>query len=105
MEVEAYEYTPASISPCDMPFYDAVRSTLSELAPGCATVPQISAGMSDSRFWRKLGSVVYGCVPYSPETKIRSILPGVHGPNERVNTSSLEFGTRFLYRLIPRTLS
>jgi acetylornithine deacetylase/succinyl-diaminopimelate desuccinylase-like protein len=105
MEVDAYQYSAVSISPSNTPFYDAIHSTLAELAPGCMIVPQISTGMSDSRFWRKLGSIVYGCVPLSPETKLADISPGVHGPNERIDIPSLEFGTRFLCKLIPRVLS
>jgi acetylornithine deacetylase/succinyl-diaminopimelate desuccinylase-like protein len=105
MEVDAYQYSAVSISPSNTSFYYAIHSTLTELAPGCLTLPQISAGMSDSRFWRKLGSVVYGCVPLSPETKLADISPGVHGPNERIDIPSLKFGTEFLCNLTPRILS
>lgn len=105
MEVDAYHYSAVSISPSETSFYDAIRSTLTELAPRCITVPQISTGMSDSRFWRKLGSVVYGCVPLSPETNLADISPGVHGPDERIDIPSLEFGTKFLVTLAPRVLS
>ena len=105
MEVDAYQYSAVSISSPNTRFYLAIHSTLTELAPGCLTLPQISAGMSDSRFWRKLGSVVYGCVPLSPETKLADVSPGVHGPNERIDIPSLKFGTEFLCKLAPRMLS
>jgi acetylornithine deacetylase/succinyl-diaminopimelate desuccinylase-like protein len=104
VEVEAYKYSAVSVSPSQTPFYEAVASTLTELAPGSLVVSQISSGMSDSRFWRKLGSVVYGCVPMSPETRPADISPGVHGPNERIDTPSLEFGTKFLVTLVPKVL-
>jgi len=104
-QVGVYSYTPASISPANTPFYNAIRQTLTDLAPGCITLPQISTGMSDSRFWRKLGSMVYGCVPMSPETRLAEISPRVHASNERVNTTSLEFATKFLYELPHRVLS
>jgi acetylornithine deacetylase/succinyl-diaminopimelate desuccinylase-like protein len=105
VHVEAYHYSAVSISPSNSRFYDAIRSTLTELAPGYMILPQISSGMSDSRFWRKIGSIVYGCVPLSPETKPIDISPGVHGPNERIDIPSLEFGTEFLCTLAPRVLS
>jgi len=104
IEVDPYKYTAVSISPSNTPFYEAITSTLTELAPGSVTVPQISSGMSDSRFWRKLGSVVYGCVPLSPNTRASDISPGVHGPNERIDIPSLEFGTKFLISLAQRVL-
>lgn len=105
IKVEVYQYCPASISPSNTPFYEAIRSTLTGLSTKCAIVPQVSAGMSDSRFWRKLGSVVYGCVPMSPETKLADVARGVHAANERVDIPSLSFGTTFLCRLAPRVLN
>jgi acetylornithine deacetylase/succinyl-diaminopimelate desuccinylase-like protein len=105
VEVDAYHYTAVSISPSNTPFYDAVHSTITELVPGSITMPQISSGMSDSRFWRKLGSIVYGFVPMSPETKAADISPGVHGSNERVDIPSIEFATTFLTMLGPRVFS
>jgi len=105
VDVDAYQYSAVSTSPSNTSFYGAIHSAITELVPGSTTVPQISSGMSDSRFWRKLGSVVYGCVPLSPETKLGDISPGVHGPNERIDIPSLEFGTRFLCKLAPRVLS
>jgi acetylornithine deacetylase/succinyl-diaminopimelate desuccinylase-like protein len=105
VEVNAYHYTPVSISPSNTRFYQIISSTMTELAPGCVTLPQISAGMSDSRFWRKLGSVVYGFVPMSPTTRLSDISPGVHGVNERIDIPSLKFATEFLCQLAPRVLS
>lgn len=105
VEVNAYQYSPVSMSPSNTRFYQIISSTMTELAPGCVTLPQMSTGMSDSRFWRKLGSVVYGCVPMSPGTRLSDISPGVHGANERIDIPSLKFATEFLCLLAPRVLS
>ena len=105
VEVDAYHYTAVSISPSNTLFYDAIHSTIAELVPGSITMPRINSGMSDSRFWRKLGSVVYGFVPMSPETSVADISSGVHGSNERADIPSLEFATTFLTMLGPRILS
>jgi len=104
VDVQVDQYTNASMSPSDTPFYDALRKSLEELAPGCSTLPHLSTGMSDSRFWRALGSVVYGCTPMSPEVKIADVLPGIHGPNERINIESLAFATKFLCNVAMRIL-
>ena len=104
-EVDAYHYSAVSTSPSNTPFYGAIHSTITELVPASITMPQINSGMSDSRFWRKLGSIVYGFVPMSPETKIAEVSSGVHGSNERVDIPSIEFGTTFLSMLAPRVLS
>jgi len=78
---------------------------MEELAPGCSVLPRLSTGMSDSRFWRSLGSIVYGCVPMSPDVRLADVLPGVHGVNERMNTKSLGFATQFLCDVATRALS
>ena len=91
MSLDITDYTDASLSPSGTRFFEVVESTLKRWAPGCSVFPELSTGMSDSRFWRALGSVVYGCVPTSPNTKLADILPGVHGANERMNIESLEF--------------
>jgi acetylornithine deacetylase/succinyl-diaminopimelate desuccinylase-like protein len=104
VDVEAYQYSEVSSSPSNTPFYDAIQSTVTEMSPEFVAVPQISAGASDSRFWRGLGSVVYGCVPLSYEAKIGEVSRGVHSANERVDTGSLSLGATFLGKLIQRTI-
>ena len=103
--LDTLDYTEASISPSNTKFYDAVHVTLKEMAPGCSTFPQLSTGMSDSRFWRALGSVVYGCAPTSPDIRLADVEPGIHGPNERMNIESLEFATKFLCNVALKVLS
>jgi len=105
VDLDVLDYTNASLSPSDTKFYAAIRSTLETMAPDCTAFPRLSTGMSDSRFWRALGSIVYGAVPTSPDVKLADVLPGVHGPNERMNIESLEFATKFLCKVAKRVLS
>lgn len=65
IDLDITDYTDASLSPTNTEFYNIINETLEELAPGCSVLPRLSTGMSDSRFWRALGSIVYGCVPIS----------------------------------------
>jgi len=104
IEVAVDQFNEASTSSSNTSFYEAIRMTLEGSAPGCLAIPVLGAGMSDSRHWRALGSVVYGCVPASPNTKSSDIRSGVHGPNERMNIDSLEFATKFLCNLSSRVL-
>lgn len=104
VQVEVDQYTNASMSLSNTSFYNVLRSTLEEMAKGCYAFPQLAAGMSDSRYWRALGSEVYGCVPLSPDTKLADVQPGVHGPNERMNIESLEFATKFLCNVAAKVL-
>lgn len=104
VQVDVDQYTSASMSPSNTGFYDVLRLTFEEMAKGCYTFPQLAAGMSDSRYWRALGSEVYGCVPLSPDTKLADVQSGVHGPNERMNIESLEFATNFLCTVAAKLL-
>jgi len=105
VDVDIADYTDASLSPSNTDFYEVIKATMGELAPGCSVTPRLSTGMSDSRFWRAQGSIVYGCVPMSPDTTLADVLPGVHGVNERMNMESLEFATKFLCGVATRLLS
>jgi carboxypeptidase PM20D1 len=104
IQTEVEQYSDASLSPSKTGFYDALQTSIRELAPDCSALPQLSTGMSDSHYWRALGSVVYGFVPMSPDTKVSDVYPGIHGPNERANIQSLEFATRFLCKVAPKIL-
>jgi len=104
IDLSVSQYTDASLSSSSNRFYEIIQATLKEMAPDCAAIPVLSTGMSDSRFWRALGSVVYGCVLASPDITLDDVLPGVHGPNERMNITSLQFGTEFLCKLAMRVL-
>jgi len=104
VEVDIEQFTEASLSSSNTSFYNDIQMTLEHLAPNCSAYPQLGTGMSDSRYWRALGSVVYGCVPMSPDTKLVDVRPGVHGPNERMNIESLEFATKFLCNLSVKVL-
>jgi acetylornithine deacetylase/succinyl-diaminopimelate desuccinylase-like protein len=105
IDLDVVDYTDASLSPSNTDFYRLIEATVEELAPGCSTLPRLSTGMSDSRFWRALGSIAYGCVPMSPDITSADVSPGVHGANERMNIESLEFATKFLCNVAVRILS
>ena len=105
IDLDVTDYTDASLSPSSTDFYRVIEATVEELAPGSSTLPRLSTGMSDSRFWRALGSIVYGCVPMSPDIRLSDVLPGVHGANERMNIESLGFATKFLCNVAVRILS
>jgi acetylornithine deacetylase/succinyl-diaminopimelate desuccinylase-like protein len=105
IDLEIVDYTDASTSPSNTVFSRAIEATVEDLAPGCSVLPRFSTGMSDSRFWRAMGSTVYGCVPVSPDVQLSDILRGVHGVNERMNVESLRFATKFLCNLASKVLS
>ena len=92
-------YSPPSVSPSDGEFFRAIEATAADLLPGCVTIPMISTGFTDSRFFRDLGIVSYGLLaaPLTSED-----IQSIHGKNERISEEGLLFGARYIYHLILR---
>jgi acetylornithine deacetylase/succinyl-diaminopimelate desuccinylase-like protein len=91
-------------SPADAPFVDVLRKALAA-ALGSAEfklLPAITAGFTDSRFLRPLGTQTYGFSPHHPNAEpIRS---GVHGNNEFMEVESLLLRTKYAIALACLTL-
>jgi acetylornithine deacetylase/succinyl-diaminopimelate desuccinylase-like protein len=62
-------------------------------------------GGTDSRFFRKMGSVCYGFQPMRADMPYGEILKAVHGIDERVSVENLVFGTSVLYEVVRRFVS
>jgi acetylornithine deacetylase/succinyl-diaminopimelate desuccinylase-like protein len=90
---------PASLSGSCGAFFDAVAATAGEVIPDSITVPMVSTGFTDSRFFREMGIVSYGLLPAPLTTED---VQTVHGKNERISEEGLLYGTKYLYRLIHR---
>ena len=89
-----------SLSSYKTEFFNAIQSVAKDLEPKSVTLPMISTGFTDSRFFRELGIASYGLVP-GPVT--REDIKTIHGRNERISEESLLFGIRFMYNLILKT--
>jgi acetylornithine deacetylase/succinyl-diaminopimelate desuccinylase-like protein len=62
-------------------------------------------GETDSRFFRKRGSVCYGFHPMGPDVAYGEMLKSVHGIDERISIKNLVFGTSVLYEVIKKFMS
>ncbi len=83
----------ATESPPDTPLAQALGRALAKHAPEAGLVPYLVPGGTDGRFLRPKGVVCYGFAPTLPGTDERS----VHGINERIPLSSLEFALKVLW--------
>lgn len=103
---ETIQAQEPSESPLDTPLYEAIKSTLSELEPRCAVAPILMAGGTDSRFFRRLGSVCYGFHPLRSENMLgEKTTRREHGVDERISMENLVFGVNVLYRVIKRFMT
>ena len=89
-------FTPA-VSPTDNELYRAIETVTARRYPGSTVLPAVTAGFTDSHFFRDLGIVAYG---FSPAIVPSSDQGGVHGNNERVSVQNVERGWQTMLDLL-----
>ncbi|KON33692.1 MAG: hypothetical protein AC479_03645 [miscellaneous Crenarchaeota group-6 archaeon AD8-1] len=104
IELEILQIQEPTVSNIDTDFYNTIVNVLKEFVPGCIVTPLLMTGGTDSRFFRKGGSICYGFQPRLPEKPYQRIVKREHGIDERISIRNLVFGTSVLYELIRRFL-
>jgi acetylornithine deacetylase/succinyl-diaminopimelate desuccinylase-like protein len=102
---EEIQKNEPSESPTETPLYDVITSVLKEFEPNCGVTPMLMTGGTDSRFFRKMGSVCYGFHPMRPEAPYDKIVKREHGIDERISIENLVFGTSVLYEVVKKFMS
>jgi acetylornithine deacetylase/succinyl-diaminopimelate desuccinylase-like protein len=103
--LEVIQAQEPSESPVETPLYDLIANVLREFEPNCGVTPMLMTGGTDSRFFRKMGSVCYGFQPKLPEAQYDKIITREHGIDERISVENLVFGTSVLYETVKRFMS
>lgn len=100
MEIETIRHDPVAAEP-EMSMFGLLSETLRDLDPAAKPIPLLLPGVTDGRFFSKLGIQTYGFLPMQ--------LPGempfmqlIHAPDERVPVESVEFGTKAIARVLQR---
>lgn len=89
----------ATTSPLDGAMMGAIREAVQAMEPGALITTPMSAGFTDSYYYRALGIGAYGVSPFRlSEADART----VHGNDERVTVENLRFGVEFMYRIVER---
>ncbi len=83
----------ATTSPIDTPLWDALERASRLFYPGARTVPFLTAGATDARYHRELGSVAYGFGLHSTAIGFEQYGAMFHGIDERVDVESLHLST------------
>jgi acetylornithine deacetylase/succinyl-diaminopimelate desuccinylase-like protein len=105
LEFETIQVNEPSESRAETPLYDVITSVLKEFEPNCGVTPMLMTGGTDSRFFRKMGSVCYGFHPMRPEAPFDKMVKREHGIDERISVENLVFGTSVLYEVVKRFMS
>jgi acetylornithine deacetylase/succinyl-diaminopimelate desuccinylase-like protein len=99
VRVEVDYTAEPNASPYDDPFVEQCQVALRQaIGQDVRLLPALTAGFTDSRFLRPLGTKVYGFMPIPPN--VDTTRSGVHGMNEYIEVETLLMRTRFLLALI-----
>src|SRR5579884_1161810 len=95
---------PSTASAVDTPLWDAIAEVTGAFYPGSAPLPFMTAGATDARFFRRLGSTAYGFGLFSRRLSFDQYSSMFHGDNERVDVDSLRLSTDMWEALTRRFL-
>jgi acetylornithine deacetylase/succinyl-diaminopimelate desuccinylase-like protein len=102
LEFETIQSNDPSESPKETMLYETIVNVLKEFDPDCAVAPVLLTGGTDSRFFRRRGSICYGFHPTRPDMPYSEMLKTIHGVDERISVENLVFGTSILYEVVKR---
>ena len=93
VSIETLVSDPSSSSPIETPLWDTLLRTSQQWYPGAETVPFLTVGATDARFFRRRGSVAYGFGLFSENITFEGYGQMFHGDDERIDTASLALST------------
>jgi acetylornithine deacetylase/succinyl-diaminopimelate desuccinylase-like protein len=98
LEVMRYDLGPAE---SDMGLFDMLTDTLRQLDPEGVPVPLLLSGVTDGRFFSRLGIQTYGYLPM-PLPEDFNFTRTIHAADERIPVEALDFGANALYKVLQR---
>jgi acetylornithine deacetylase/succinyl-diaminopimelate desuccinylase-like protein len=100
IDLEVVEAEPGPAE-ADMGLFDLLAGVLREADPMGIPIPYVLTGVTDARFFARLGIQTYGFVPLQlPEDF--NFVSTVHAADERVPAAALDFGSRAIYSALQR---
>lgn len=100
VELEVVQFDPGPSEP-DMGMFDMLSQILREADPDGIPIPLLLSGVTDGRFFSKLGIQTYGYLPMTlPEDFNFSAT--IHAANERVPAAAVEFGANAIFKALER---
>ncbi len=100
VDFEVVRYDPGPADP-DMGLFDTLAGVLKEADPTGVPVPMLLSGVTDGRFFSRLGIQTYGFLPM-PLPEDFNFSQTIHAADERVPVEAIEFGTNVIYQALRR---
>ena len=98
--LEVIRFDPGPAEP-DMALFDTLVDILRKADPDGIPIPLLLSGITDGRFFSRLGIQTYGFLPM-PVPEDLNFSQTIHGANERIPVEALDFGASALYELLQR---
>ncbi len=101
VEFQVIRHDPGPPEP-NMSWFDTLGNILKQLDPEAIPLPLLQNGVTDARFFARLGIQTYGFLPMKlpPDFNFGAT---IHAANERIPVEALEFGTEAIFRAIQQT--
>jgi len=100
VDIQVVQFDPGPAEP-DMGLFDVLAGILKEADPEGIPVPLMMSGVTDGRFFSKLGIQTYGYLPMNLPDDFNFIRT-VHAADERIPVEAVEFGTDAIYKALGR---
>ncbi|MFC2065378.1 M20/M25/M40 family metallo-hydrolase [Chloroflexota bacterium] len=98
VELEVTQYDQGAGEP-DMTLYPLLADILKKADPGGTPIPILLSGVTDGRFFSRIGIQTYGYLPMDIPSEL---IGTIHGANERVPLAAMEFGTNAITEVLRR---
>jgi acetylornithine deacetylase/succinyl-diaminopimelate desuccinylase-like protein len=100
IEIEVLRHDPGQIEP-DLGLYPTLGRILTEADAGSVAMPLLMPGVTDGRFFSRLGIQSYGFTPMRLPAGF-DFWQTVHAADERVPVDAVEFGADAVYKALER---
>ena len=100
VELEVLKFDPGPSEP-NMRLFDMFARILREADPNGIPVPLLLSGVTDGRFFSRLGIQTYGFLPMNLPQDF-NFTATIHAADERIPAAAVEFGANAIYKALQR---
>jgi acetylornithine deacetylase/succinyl-diaminopimelate desuccinylase-like protein len=100
VEIEVVRFDQGPAEP-DMGLFEILADILREADPGGTPIPLLLAGVTDARFFCRLGIQTYGFLPMTLPSDF-NFADTIHAADERIPVEAVAFGTDAIFRALQR---